>query len=188
MALLHLDRRRPEPAHRWRGVIGRMLCLALLVCAGAAYAETPALPPRLQAVLFKKIFHYDRTFARAAARVLVAHTPGGAKRAEELVKAFADVGIQASAVNVEEVAGQLTEGVVLYALPEVSPAAFKALAAKSKVLTISGSAALARAGDVGIAVAPRADGKPEILVNLSRVKAEGHELSSDLLRVATILK
>ncbi len=187
-APLYRDRSRsPLAARGWR-FVAALSCLVLLTWASAAFAGGPALPARIQAVLFKKIFHYDRTFARAPVSVLVAHPRGELEQAQELVKAFGDVGITASAVDVDEVGKQLRQGIALYVWPGVSTAPFKELAAKSKVLTISGSDALARAGDVGIAVAPRADGKPEILVNLARVKEEGHELSSDLLRVATILQ
>jgi hypothetical protein len=80
----------------------------------------------------------------------------------------------------------MTAGTVLYLFPD-APAELRALAVKRKVLCISGFPALVLAGQASIGVDKKPDGKPQILVHLPRLKAEGHELSADVLRLARVV-
>jgi hypothetical protein len=53
-------------------------------------------------------------------------------------------------------------------------------------LSISGDPSLAASGDVSVSIG-EVDARPQIIVNMSRLKAEGHELSAQLLKLAKIV-
>ena len=164
-----------------------LLALLLLGAAGPALAadEMP-VPAKFQAVLFKRIFAYERVLkAEPQVRVLLAGT-GNTEAARALQQEFEAVGIPAAQVPAAKVAAELGAGTVLFLFPD-SPASLRELALKRKVLCISGFPALVLAGNASIGVDKKADGKPQILVHLPRLKAEGHELSADLLRLARVV-
>ena len=59
--------------------------------------------------------------------------------------------------------------------------------AEDRLLTISGDAELARAGEVAVALGRTPDGRPRIVVSLRRVHAESHELSAELLQLSQVV-
>jgi hypothetical protein len=174
-------------------VRGAALALPLLLAAlleplpaGAQGAPGAEVPLKLQAALFNKIFAYDPALKAGAPRVLVVHPEGGAARAKSVVAAFHEAGVIATAAPVSEAAVQLGSVTVLYALDGAQPVL--GLAAQKKVLCISGTGRLAERGDVAVGLAASAAGKPEIIVHRTRLRAEGHELSANLLRLARVVQ
>jgi hypothetical protein len=164
-----------------------LLLVSLAVVALPAAAEEMRLPAGLQAALFKKIFAYDKNLeARDAWSVLVVHS-GSPSAAEELIKGFDDVGIEASAVEASDLVARIQGAGVVYVLPGVGAASVKQLCSDNAVLSVSGLASLAEAGEVAIGLGEEG-GKPRIVVNLSRAKMENHTFSSDLLKLATVIR
>ncbi|HET9450723.1 MAG TPA: hypothetical protein VFO83_07580 [Aggregicoccus sp.] len=162
------------------------LLLMLLGSAAPALAadEEMPVPAKFQAVLFKRIFAYERTLKTLPqVRVLLASESSAAS---ELQRELEAVGVAAHTLAPEDARVQLSPGTVLYLFPD-SPAALRKLALERKVLCISGYPALVLAGQASVGVDKKADGKPQILVHLKRLKAEGHELSSDVLRLARVV-
>jgi len=86
--------------------------------------------------------------------------------------------------NLASVADQ---GNVVYLTPEADVSAVAVLCAEKRMLTVSGLPALAENGEVAIGIGGN-DDAPEILVHLGRVKAEQHELSSELLSLARVIR
>ena len=151
--------------------------------AHAADDEMP-VPAKFQAVLFKRIFAYERVLkTQPSVRVLLASESSAAS---ELQREFEAVGLEARSIAPGELARNLTAGTVLYLFPD-SPPALRELALERKVLCISGYPALVLSGKASIGVDKKSDGKPQILVHLKRLKAEGHELSADVLRLARVV-
>ena len=140
------------------------------------------LPAKLQAVLFKKIFGYDRTLGAKSKVVVLVLDDGG--NTEEVVGAFAALGISASAVKPTSLEGQ--SGSVVYFTKASS--IVKSYCSKNKALGISGTPDLANSGDAAISLRARADGRPEIVVNLPLAKSQGQDLSADLLGLATVIQ
>ena len=163
----------------------RLLAIALSV-AVATGAFAADVPVKLQTIFFKKIFLYDRTLSGKSLKVVVAYADENAE-ADELAQAFRDLGIEATAVKASNLAGTLGGISAVYLLPHaVSPSVRETVAA-AKVLSLGGVAAQAEKGDVGVALSSK-DGKPEIVVNVATVQSQGHELSSDLLNLARVIK
>jgi hypothetical protein len=169
--------------------------LALAVCVlsapRSARAED-ALPFPLQAALFKRIFNYDKTLAKSGIHLLLVHAGDGADSASELQKAFHETGIE-STISVSKTLEKDLEKdqagtTVVYLLPGVASSTIRDLCTKKAILIISGLVSNAESGQVGIAVGKKEDGHPGIVVNLVQLKAEGQEVSSDLLRLARVIQ
>ena len=163
-----------------------LLALGFLLAAPARAGE--ALPARVQASVFKRIFAYDPVLrAQPRIKVLVLHGRLSAERAAEVVAAFEAEGLAASQSEVDLPTGALDDATVLYALPDVPQVPFAELASGHRLLTLSGEAEAAEKGRVAVALGRSPGGQPEILVHLTRLAADGHELSARLLRLATVL-
>jgi hypothetical protein len=163
-----------------------LLALGLLLATPARAGE--ALPTRVQASVFKRIFAYDpllRTKPRI--KVLVLHGRLSAERAAEVVASFEAEGLTATQSEVEVPTGGLDDATVLYVLPDVPRVPLAELAREYHLLTLSGDAEAAEKGGVAVALRRRPGGQPEILVHLPRLAADGHELSARLLKLATVL-
>lgn len=168
------------------GALAIMLMLVLVSLPGASAAAT--VPVSLQAALFKKIFSYDKTLRAAPGgevRVLVLEARDAENSAAALVEAFKAVGVTAEAVGEARLADRIGSASVVYIQGRAVSAATLTLCERNHVLTISGEAALAASGVVSVSVGVSGD-RPEIRVNLPRARAEGHELSSELLSVAKV--
>ena len=139
-----------------------------------SFAQDMAVPPNLQAALFKKIFAFNKTLT-AKGNVEVAVIGAGA---DEVVSAFKEAGVNAKAVS------EIGSASVVYVMPgAVSP---KAQSASKGVLSISGVPSNAEEGKVAVGIGVEG-GKPKIIINMAQLKAEGQELSADLLKIAKVI-
>jgi hypothetical protein len=156
-------------------------CCLLLPCL----AQDMPVPPELQVAIFKKVFNYDKTIPGGAPKMLVAYTDSSAAVKDQVVKAFKEAGVSVTAAKADQLAGAL-EGInVLYLAPGVT--GVKQICQKNGILSITGVPSLVESGEasVGLAVV---EAKPKIVVHLGRLKAEGHDMSANLLQLAKIIQ
>jgi len=172
-------------------VLALTLMLALPAHHAAAQSESGTdIPFPLQAMLFKKILTYDKRFGvegLAAANIVVIARPALAKEAEALANAFAEVGLKARHVTPDALARDFGDAAILYFLDDVDHERLGNLAISNKAVTIEGGRTFVERGRVSIGLGKKADGRPEILIHRSRLEQEGHELSSKVLSLATIV-
>ena len=162
-----------------------------------------------QGEVFKKVLAYDRTFKRAQTiHVFIVGAVKGDGEVEELAGGFRKVGIQSTIIWENErielrsndqivvVSGEggvhtdeswTLKSSVVYFLPGIEVAAIKQFCTDAGVLSISGTPSFADAGDVSVSTDPEAGGS-QIVVNLTRMREEKHELSADLLRIARVVR
>jgi hypothetical protein len=133
------------------------------------------VPANLQAALFKKIFAFDKTLQTKGIEVAVL---GGG---DEMVAAFKDAGVNVKASGGGSVPGGVS---VVYV---AGGASVKSQTASKGVLSITGDVASVEAGKVAIGIGTEG-GKPKIVINLAQSKAEGQELSADLLKIARVIQ
>jgi hypothetical protein len=165
------------------------LTVALSLSPAVAAADEDAIPADIQAVVIKKILGFDPAFGGSKGSIAVLWSGSGQSEAEGIARVFTSTGIKASALSVEAATAKLPADVgAVYVLPSISTSTLKELSTKSQVLTVSGFARMAEAGDVSVALARIEGGKIEIVVNLARAKSEGHSLSSNLLRLARVIR
>jgi hypothetical protein len=148
-------------------------------------AQDMPVPPELQVAIFKKVFNYDKSIPGGAPKMLVAFADSSAAVKDQVVKAFKDAGVAVTAAKMDQLTGAL-EGVnVLYLAPGTT--GVKQICQKNSILSITGVPSLVESGEasVGLAVV---DSKPKIVVHLGRLKAEGHDMSANLLQLAKIIQ
>lgn len=166
------------------GALGLALALLSPVMAGARMVVAPAAQPPL----FDKIFGYDRALGdRARLQVLLVRSEAEAAALAEIEAGFRQLGIRAEQVAAAAVGSRLAPGVVVYLTAESATPAMLEQLARARVLTIAGDPALAEGGRAAVALGDHA-GKPEIVVNLDRVAAEGHDFPAQMLKVARVVR
>ena len=151
-----------------------VVLLLLSLITVNSFAQDMAVPANLQAALFKKIFSFNKTLT-AKGSVEVAVIGAGA---DEVVSAFKDAGVNAKAVS------DIGSASVVYVMP--GTASPKAQSASKSVLSISGVTSNVEEGKVAIGIGVEG-GKPKIIINMAQLKAEGQELSADLLKIAKVI-
>lgn len=169
------------------------LLLALLVPVSRAEARAEMADPERQGSLFKRIFSYDKDLRRSKKIVVI--LVGQDKDAAETAKVssvFRDKGFHPAVVTASQLSDDLVasltpDSTVVYVMPGVAYDTVKAFAATKGYLSISGAPSLAEAGHVSVSVDVAGE-RPEIVVNLARLQTERHELSSELLNLARIIR
>jgi len=154
----------------------------VLVALTSMTARAESIPLGMQAVLLKKVLMFDRTIQGAPKLAIVCDDPAAQ---ETLRRAFGDVGMAGQMLKSSQ-ADALAGSNVVYVMGPVSKE-LKDAAARFKVLSLSGSVEHAKAGDVAVAFEFGPGNRPVILVNNTTAKKQGHELSSDLLKMATLV-
>jgi hypothetical protein len=150
-----------------------------------ARAQDMPVPPELQAAIFKKVFSYDKTIQGGEPRMIVAFTDASAGIKDQVVKAFKDSGVTVTAVKADQLSGAVSGINVVYIAPGVS--GVKQLCQKNGILSITGLPSLVESGEVSVGLSVL-DNKPKIIVHLRQLKAEGHELSANLLQLAKVIQ
>ena len=159
------------------------LCISWL--ALPAFTGDATLPPDLQVSIFKKVFGFDKTIQPGTLKLVVAFTDSSAALKDQVVKAFQESGVPASAAREEQLSGSLNGVNVLYLTPGVSSA--KQICQKNGILSITGTPSLVESGEASVGLSVL-DNKPKIVVHLKQLKAEGHELSANLLQLAKLIQ
>jgi len=159
-----------------------------LVVSAAEMAD-----PGRQGDMFKRIFSYDKDL-RASDKIViivVGETRGG-PAIDKVAAVFRERGFFPAMVTASDLSDDLTssltpQSAVMYVMPGVAYDAVKQFAEAKGILSISGVTSLAEAGHVAVSVDVQG-GKPEIVVNMPRLTTERHELSSELLNLARVIR
>lgn len=142
-------------------------------------SQDMAVPAKLQAALFKKIFSFDNTLKSKGIDIAILTTDGSGGEVESNFKA---AGLKVSVVTGNSVPSGAT---VAYVMPGVSSP--KSECASKKVLSVSGVTSYVESGDVAIGLGVEG-GKPKIIIHHNQLMAEGHEIAGGLLNIAKVIK
>jgi hypothetical protein len=166
---------------------------AIFLAAGARATSAEMADPARQSDMFKRIFSYDKDLRESAKIVviIVGETRGGPE-VDKVADVFREKGLFPAVITAadlsDDLASTLTpQSAVLYVMPGIAYDVVKTFAEKMGFLSISGVSMLAEAGHVAVSVGVE-DGKPEIVVNMPRLTTERHELSSELLNLARVIR
>lgn len=164
--------------------------IVLLVASASVATAAPAIPPKLQAALYKRILAYDKTLTAKGvtkATITVIHADSGAAP-DGLVSALSSAGFSVRTFGASQAATALNDTHVAYIMDGVPVSAFKTIAATKKVLTISSTADMVEAGDTAVGLGLKSDGRPQIIVHMQRLQDEGHSLAANLMSLARIIR
>lgn len=167
-------------------------CLICLTLPARAQEETT---PDIQAITFTKIFSYVKTLKGKPPGVIAVvdggGAPGGGRAIAEAFRREIDKSglsrrFRVSLIPVDRLDPASTN--VCYVGSVTGARSVEAFCLRNKVLTITGSPEVMKRGTVSILVG-LSDNKLKIVVNMNRLRSEGHEISAELLdlpRVAII--
>jgi hypothetical protein len=151
------------------------MIMFLLFFTGNIIAQEMAVPANLQAALFKKILSFNKTLT-AKGNFEVSIIGSGA---DAVVSAFKEAGLNAKATS------DIGSSAVVYIMPGTS--SLKSQTSAKGVLSISGVTSYVENGSVAVGLGVEG-GKPKIIVNMAQLKAEGQELSAELLKIAKVIQ
>ena len=172
-------------ACRWVKVTFAAMILWVLPAA-AQNAQSP-IPTPLQTALYRKIFSFNRTFGKTALTIWVVYLDKQLEGpANELASQFSARELKTRTLSLAQFKGQSDAPGVIYILSEAPMREVEAFCELRSVLSVASNPALVRSKNATVSLGIRS-GQPEILVNLSRMRAEGQDLSADLLRLATVV-
>ncbi|MGH9321238.1 MAG: hypothetical protein ACRD21_11665 [Vicinamibacteria bacterium] len=167
------------------------LALTASVTLGAVATEMS--DPARQGDMFKRVFSYDKDL-RGTEKIVVIVV--GATRddgdAVTVATVFREKGLYPAIVTSAELTDHLVatltpQSAVMYVMPGVPYDTVKEFAEVNGFLSISGVSSLAEEGHVSVSVDVQG-GKPQIVVNMPRLVSERHELSSELLNLARVIR
>lgn len=164
-------------------IVKKITCIIIFLTGlmtAKIYSQEMPVPINLQAALFKKIFAFDKTLqAKGNPEVIIL---SGDEGADDVAAAFKAAGVNAKIIK----GSQPPAGAaVVYVMP--GTASPKQACAQKGVLSISGVTSFAESGKVAIGLGLEG-GKPKIIIHLGQLKAEGQELSADILKIARIVQ
>jgi hypothetical protein len=174
----------------------RVTCLCILLALlGSVLSASGAemADPERQSSMFKRIFSYDKDLRGSARIVVILVGPDkGAADTAKVSSVFREKGFFPAVVTTSQLTDELVatltpDSTVVYVMPGVAYETVKQFAASKGYLSISGIPSLAEAGHVSVSVDVAGD-QPEIVVNLPRLQTERHELSSELLNLARVIR
>ena len=175
--------------HGFPAIAGMIVFSASTLFGSAAEMADPGR----QGDMFKRIFSYDKDL-RGSGKivVIVIGESRGGLEADKVAAVFREKGFFPAVVTAADLSDDLTstltpQSAVIYVMPGVAYDAVKQFAEKKGFLSISGVTSLAEAGHVAVGVGVQG-GKPEIVVNMPRLGTERHELSSELLNLARVIR
>lgn len=175
-----------------------LLILALATGTNAAIGQAAAIPASVQLLLFSKVWMFDRSIAENDEKVMAILYQSTFRASEEakdqLVEAVRAGGFKIRCIPVAlddagNVAGALehVKAGVFY-VTEMRGVNILDVVRVSRARHIKTITVAAGYVESGIAIGLRVrDDKPVIVVNLSAAKAEGSDLTYQLLRVATVI-
>jgi hypothetical protein len=162
-----------------------LLLLGAPLGAAGGSREAPFL---LQAAIFRKIFDYDKELVKVVKSGLalcIASSKPGDKGPRDIQAAFEKIGIHASIGSCIEDAHAPH---VIYVFPDAKLDKIGEYCKKKKVLSIAGTPSLVESGEAAVGVGVRENGRAEMIVNLRRLRNDGHQVSSYLLELARVVK
>ncbi|MEN9581976.1 MAG: hypothetical protein RJA70_4985 [Pseudomonadota bacterium] len=169
-------------------VARRSVLLIAVGVVAATYTDSAAAGAsrELQGAILGKALSYAQSLKAEKANVLVVSRESVAS-VQPLVDAFNTVGTNVKLSGPESVDAELALWAdAAYIPPGQLTASIREFCITQKVLSMSGSVEDVEAGRAAMAVGVNGD-KPQLVVNLSRVTAEGHKFSARLLQLARLV-
>jgi hypothetical protein len=175
-----------------------LLVILSTAISPAAYGETSPIPARVQMLLFSKIWMFDRSVIEndeIVMAVLYQSTfRASADAKDQLIEAVRAEGLKIRCVpvaldDVENISRAL-EGVkaAVFYVTEMRGINILDVVRVSRARQIKTITVVAGYVEAGVAIGLRVrNDKPAIVVNLKAARAEGSDLTAQLLKVATII-
>lgn len=176
-----------------------LLVLLSATITPAAYGDTSPIPARVQMLLFSNIWMFDRSVAEKTDQITMAvlyqsKFRASAEAKDQLIEAVRAEGLKIRIVpvaldDVEHISNELQDVKAdVFYVTEMRGINILDVVGVSRARRIKTITVVAGYVEAGVAIGLRVrNDKPIIVVNLAAAKAEGSDLTAQLLRVATII-
>lgn len=174
--------------------------LICLILSFSLYIQVNAqlypLPVKAQAVIFRKVFSYLKSFQKTDnVKILVVYNEYSEKDKDGIVAAFKNEKMNAFSCKAEHLSAYIKDATIIYLSQNVSGYNIKSLCRKNKKLSITGDPDLVSRGDASIGVGNSSRNEPgkkmlispKIILNLSQLQNEAQEVT-ELLSLDSIIK
>jgi hypothetical protein len=162
-----------------------LLFVSLLLTANAEPPKQLDYP--LQAIIFKKIFGYVKNFKNNNEIRVVMISSNSQQIPEELIQAFENEKINIKIITSAAIHKDVLGNQVAYLYNQDEIESIRLQLKNSGILTITGQPELVENGYAAIGLTLE-NNKPKIIINLTILKSDGVEVSSQLLSLARIIK
>jgi hypothetical protein len=165
-----------------------LICLVLFVLTFLNHiaAQTELLPTTIQASLFIKVLKFNTKLSeKQQINMLIVYNNGTRREKEELFSELTHRKIKVKAVLLSELEENIKSIDAVYFMPGLQDK--NGICKANKVLTFTGVSKYVEEGNASIAFALLND-KPKILINVTSLKNEDQNISSELLRIAKVYK
>jgi hypothetical protein len=157
----------------------------LVICNENSSGQTMPLPINIQAALMTKVLKFNSRLAeRSLIRMLIVYNNTSSSSKDALLSQL-DKSIEAKAILPEEIEENINVADVVYFMPGLEETS--KVCKTNNVLTITGIVLYVEEGDISIALGIMND-KPKVFINITSLKSEEQNISSDLLRIAKVYK
>ena len=169
--------------------MGGALRTALLV-AWIAAPQAGAAPASAYSALILKVLRYDRAFPTDTkkATLLLVHNGTFEKDCEGLGTALTQAGVHTQPISLKDLDSAADGAAALYVCSGADVGRASAVAEKRGLLSFSGDDHAVKSGVVSIGFEVDAELLPKIVVNVTRLKVEGHDLDSSMLAVVKTVR
>ncbi len=165
-----------------------IILIYLLFLNGNTFCQSSSyLKPELQVILFQKIFKYMNSVDETKKLRILVVFQNRSSGVKETVNAFKSEGFTVNSTDKSEFESVITNYDLVYLMPDVSLGNKRDIPGKYKILTITGDPYLVAAVDAAVGVGIE-NSKPAIYLNLSTIKSQSHEVTTDLINLAKIYK
>jgi hypothetical protein len=165
-----------------------LFCLALFILSFSNHvvAQTELLPTTIQASLFIKVLKFNTKLSeKQQINVLIVYNNGTRREKEELLSELTQRKIKVKAIFLSGLEENIKNIDAVYFMPGLLDK--NGICKANKVLTFTGVSKYVEDGNASIAFALLND-KPKILINITSLKNEDQNISSELLRIAKVYK
>ena len=177
-------------SHTFRRFLALSALCSVLSVTRVGMASSAKLPPVLQAALIAKIIHLDEVLAGDgldSAKLVLLDAPRWHSSLVAVKAALKPAGITTEVLEPE--AFKSLKGVSAVYLSADAPLKDIAkLCARDKILSIAHGVELAEEGFVSVAIGVTPKGRPQVVVNTTRLAAEGHRMSKQMLQLARVVE
>jgi hypothetical protein len=157
-------------------VLPAIVTLMLLASPAPVEAQMPVL---------KKVLQFEHDWATDRAVLVVAATPDDAQ-ALEITRMLAELSVKARIVTLATLSPS-DDVLAVYATKSVPAQKVQGFARTNHYVSISWAPDDVEEGRASVCIGRSAADKPEIVINLSNLKAEGRMFNARVLRIAQVI-
>jgi|GEM_PF-2630136 len=163
-----------------------VLIFALMSVCKANAQITPATPG-IQAIMFSKILSYVRTIDEGEGYTVLVAYDANSGQPSDIIEAFKEEGLNVIISKVSEIESEIDKTQILYLPSRLSNESIKKLNSYKNKLFITGDPDYTLNGIASLSVGLE-DERIKILVNLSVLEGNNHQVSSELINLARVIK